>query len=338
MSHEIVYDRRFIRTPKGYVPMILSGSNNCTEPAWGKNGRVYERRERHWWAFTPRRHEGPLITEEKYLEYIQACNEEREPGELFVQNGKWVYTNQWAAWVKRGCRDAKTLEEYLQMNPTTSFWAEIRVCDSENDWPGARRLGKYFGTSDELVQWIDEAFKEKSRIIAEATDPKTSVSFELRFMGKEPLKVTPAIEGPVIVRCKNGYLKDYDCGKRISFSPVITEAIVFESIEDAQSKIGRNWKNLRFTKVPKDMMDRIYVIKIASGYRAGSYIGRKTRSTLDCPRGVETAQRFSSVKAAERYIDKTIPRFKRLGMDFEIRSVNDPGFCHAYSVAAPEVV
>lgn len=337
MSHEIVYDRRFIKTSKGYVPMILSGSSNCTEPAWGKNGRVYERRERHWWAFTPRLHEGPLITEEKYLEYIQGHNEDREPSELFIQNGKWVYTNQWTAWVKRGCKDAKTLEEYLHLNLWVSFWAELTVYDSKNDY-GTAMMGKYLGTSEELLLWLEAASKEKTRIMAEATDPKTSVSYRLYFSGKEPLKVTPAIEGPVIVRCRNGYLKEYDCGKRISFSPVISEAVIFDSIEDALEKIGRHWKNLRFMKVPKDMMDRVYVIKIASGYRAGSYIGRKTRSTLDCPRGTETAQRFSSVKAAERYIDKTVPRFKRLGTEFEIRNVNDSEFCQAYSTVALEVV
>lgn len=338
MSYEIVYDRRFIRTSMGFVPMILSGSNNCTEPAWGKNGRVYERRERHWWAFTPRSHVTPLITEDEYLKCVQGVNDEKQPSQLFVQNGKWVYSNQWAAWVKRGCKDAKTLEEYLRLNCWTSFWAELTVCDSQNDYPGVVKMGKYLSTSEDLLLWLNAASEEKARIMAEATDPKTSVEYRLYFTGKEPLKVTPTIEGPVIVRHKNGYLKEYDSGKRISFSPVISEAIVFESIDDAQEKIGRHWKNLRFMKVPKDMMDRVYVIKIASGYRAGSYIGRKTKSTLDCPRGVETAQRFSSVKAAERYIDKTAPRFKRLGTEFEIRNVKDPEFCHAYSVVAPEVV
>ena len=37
MSYEIVYDRRFIRSPLGITPMILAGSNNCYEPM--PNGR-----------------------------------------------------------------------------------------------------------------------------------------------------------------------------------------------------------------------------------------------------------------------------------------------------------
>ena len=31
MSYEIVYDRSFVRTARGIIPMILHGSNNVTE-------------------------------------------------------------------------------------------------------------------------------------------------------------------------------------------------------------------------------------------------------------------------------------------------------------------
>lgn len=46
MSYEIIYDKQFIDLQDGrYIPMLLSGSNNCYEWA-GRNGR--ERRERSW--------------------------------------------------------------------------------------------------------------------------------------------------------------------------------------------------------------------------------------------------------------------------------------------------
>ncbi len=52
------HDRQFIRTTRGIIPMILSGSNNCTEFIWDARGRTHERRERRWWAWVP----GNLLT------------------------------------------------------------------------------------------------------------------------------------------------------------------------------------------------------------------------------------------------------------------------------------
>ena len=47
MSHEIAYDKQFIKVSDNqYVPMVLSGSNNCTEFT---NGR--ERRARSWYPW-----------------------------------------------------------------------------------------------------------------------------------------------------------------------------------------------------------------------------------------------------------------------------------------------
>lgn len=48
MSYEIIYDKQFIKVAEDkFVPMVLAGSNNCTEFI---NGR--ERRERSWFPWT----------------------------------------------------------------------------------------------------------------------------------------------------------------------------------------------------------------------------------------------------------------------------------------------
>lgn len=36
MSYSIIYGRQFVKTTKGIIPMILSGSNNCTEFIQGR--------------------------------------------------------------------------------------------------------------------------------------------------------------------------------------------------------------------------------------------------------------------------------------------------------------
>jgi hypothetical protein len=48
MSYEIIYNKQFVKVSETeFIPIILVGSNNCTEMSY--NGR--ERRERSWWTF-----------------------------------------------------------------------------------------------------------------------------------------------------------------------------------------------------------------------------------------------------------------------------------------------
>lgn len=64
MSYEIVYDKQFIKvnTNNGnkYVPMVLSGSNNCYE--WSNGGK--ERRARSWFPFSL---DGNLLVDESMV-------------------------------------------------------------------------------------------------------------------------------------------------------------------------------------------------------------------------------------------------------------------------------
>ena len=63
MSYEIIYDKQFIKVSKDkFVPMILAGSNNCTEFT---NGR--ERRERSWFPY--RINGNIIVTKEEMLEF-----------------------------------------------------------------------------------------------------------------------------------------------------------------------------------------------------------------------------------------------------------------------------
>ena len=102
MSYEIVYDRRFIRSPLGITPMILAGSNNCYEPM--PNGR--ERRERSW---SPLFNE-PTIPEEALMARVQGCCGGQFQ-EHFKWHGKFVDDAGFVAFVRNGVKGTLTLEE-----------------------------------------------------------------------------------------------------------------------------------------------------------------------------------------------------------------------------------
>ena len=46
MSYTIMYDRQFLKTSRGIIPLALYGDNNVTERVNG-----HERRERHWGVY-----------------------------------------------------------------------------------------------------------------------------------------------------------------------------------------------------------------------------------------------------------------------------------------------
>lgn len=67
MSYSIIYGRQFVKTTKGIIPMILSGSNNCTEFIQGR-----EVLERNWYPMT-------LSNKDKRIAILRkSCWNERE--------------------------------------------------------------------------------------------------------------------------------------------------------------------------------------------------------------------------------------------------------------------
>lgn len=107
MSHEIIYAREFVKTGDGrIIPLVLSGSNNCWEPTFGKRWR----RERHWFPVLIKKGENPAVTSEELLErvkrYIPSTYNQH-----FVRNGKWVDDAAFIRFFENGIKKAKTLEE-----------------------------------------------------------------------------------------------------------------------------------------------------------------------------------------------------------------------------------
>ena len=51
MSYTIMYDKQFLKTSRGIIPLALYGDNNVTERING-----HERRDRHWGVYANAHH------------------------------------------------------------------------------------------------------------------------------------------------------------------------------------------------------------------------------------------------------------------------------------------
>ena len=82
MSYEILYSRQFVSLGNGtYIPMILSGSSNCTMFRYGR-----EILERHWWPLGQGNSLGK--TEEQLIAWMEKQIENQRPdADWFKRSG-----------------------------------------------------------------------------------------------------------------------------------------------------------------------------------------------------------------------------------------------------------
>ena len=312
MSYEILYDRKFIRTTRGIIPMILSGSNNCTEQMWSRSGRSYERRERHWWAWIPKSLPVMDNTETDYLNKIASICEGNDPDrELFRWNGNWLTYGQWLRWFKNGCSASATIEEYLSQNRTQSFVGHIRIY-TEEAWV-QRELEEYIHTTAKLESWLDRANERVKQISAEQQNA-LDVYICLSFSGNEALKVrSRSVEGEVVAKRRDAFLKDYQKGKWMMFTRDPAEAKVFPSIDVALEELGSGAESVRFVKAKKQLRPKNFAIRILHGNLSGHYIMRKTKNHLFPAYSIKEAKRFPSHEAAISFAKETRKRGFRIG-------------------------
>ena len=102
MSHEIIYQRAFIRTTRGIIPTVLAGSNNDYEVNIDALGRNRQRRLRHWSHI----YSQDLIElpEEKLLEKI-ASTPSTPDYTLFLFRNAWITGEQELSWFSAGCKE-----------------------------------------------------------------------------------------------------------------------------------------------------------------------------------------------------------------------------------------
>ena len=145
MSYEIIYDKQFVKVnEKTFIPMILSGSNNCTE--YSPSGR--ERRERSWGNLSFLLSGGLAGSMEEMLKKqakYRADKIEQYPDEytdsqfgyyssLSFGGGCKATYGQYTGIVKTGCKKALTVEQLAENNVTITIY-------TWNDEETQRKIG-----------------------------------------------------------------------------------------------------------------------------------------------------------------------------------------------------
>lgn len=297
MSYEIVYDRQFIRTPLGIVPLVLSGSNNCTE--FSVRGR--ERRVRSWGVFFNE----PVFSEEDLLCRTENCCG-KSYQEHFKRNAKWVDDEGFRRFMRNGIASALTLEEIQEINPHLALRCCLDVW-GKKDHDHKHELFTWARTTEDLVAWIEQARK---RLAERAKDEELYIS--ISFPENEPLKLrtTRQIQGRVVARKGAYYIGAIDEHGSVTQTKDPAAAMIFDSTEDAMNRLPC-WirPRVRFIKAEtvEARQNFHFCILIDS---SNMFARRLTSRRLMTTFAKSDARRFASEKAAEQYINKyLIPRF-----------------------------
>lgn len=307
MSYEILYGRQFIDLGDGrYIPLVLSGSNNCT---MFRNGR--EVLERHWWPFGPQLGKFAL-TKQELFDWISERAQESPDGEWFMRSGKWLLGSDMPRWIESGIKSARTIDEMV----TRTGSLECYICIYNNEIPYGEKghcrheYTEFARSTEDLLKWLEIFDSVKS-----SKKENEEVYPSIAFMTLEPLKLgsKPKPNTPVVCKCGKHYLSQYEVGSGYTCSWDSDEAIIFDSEEDFRKKTaGLRIGNYRLIAPPKPKKDKAFVITVMDGPYAGEYVEKLSRSRLHFSRSSEYARRFTSEKEAERYIKERLEgRFSR---------------------------
>lgn len=306
MSYEILYGRQFLDLGNGtYIPMILSGANNCS---MFRNGR--EIRERNWWAFgTYGRDDQTAKTAEEWIRWMQERVEDDPDREWFMRGGKWMLGKDMVRWMESGIKSARTIEEIIQAIPSQSLHCYLTIYDKTKSY-GSGGYARYerdvfIHNSAELVHWIEEyEARKKAKLENE------EVCKNIEFCGIEPLGIgaKSSVSGPVICKVGKYYLEEFEIresGSRHSLTPDIFKALVFDSEEDFSAKTRGLYLNKR-KLIKASQPAKNFVIRICGGGYGGQYVYKKTKANLHMTVSKTSAKRFATQGAAEKYIKEML--------------------------------
>lgn len=317
MGYEIIYQRAFLRTNTGIIPMVLAGSNNCYDFYWDRAGRQRQKRARSWCSIYSRLTNLPENEFRQWL-HDNASDAERE---LFMYRSKWICGNQEYAWFDAGIKNARTLEEYALWNPGLSIYCYLYV--SRRD-PGdtekrkySNEMGTYCKTTEELEQWLSLA--EIRKTVLQTEEPDARCSQHIMFTAEDELRIVPKMEGPVVVMYyKGSYVAQYETGKFLSFTSEPEKAAVFQNADEAARLIGIGTlknaghpKFLRVDTVKNAAQRKQFLLYISGGTMAGRYPTKRSRTAVYSTFCKDHAKQFNNrseaIRWARRYREKLDP-------------------------------
>ena len=306
MSYEILYGRQFIDLGNGrYIPMILSGSSNCT---MFHDGR--EIRERYWWPFAS--DDLLAVTPEFMLEWAAERASKGPDAEWFRRGSKWMHGADIPNWMKSGIASARTLDEITTMVPYQSLRCSISIYDESKSYgeKGYHRDEnlRYIRHTEELIAWLKEYEEMKeNKKENERCYPKMS------FSGIEPLGlgVKRASDQPVICKIGPRYLCSYNCeelGRRTyACSSNISEAIVFKNAEDFAENTKGLFAFTEYRLINANQKEKLYIVAVETVNSPKTmYVKRKNPHKLSVSTSTKDAMKFATEKAAQTYIDKVL--------------------------------
>jgi len=272
MSYEICYSKNFIKTSKGYIPLVLSGSNNCYEYNFGK-----ERRERTWTIYWCKELT-KISSEQEILDFITKQYKDSEYGDFCVFNGKNVYGYEAILnFYKNGIKNARTVEEYLSYgkykytNGTGGkvYGLDVFLMHYDKDTGNWRQDNRRnIRTTSELENAIEELQQYHNC---------KDTWLEIKFTTNEKIvcELPKTIDGACIVKYKARYLAETTTSGYVLVKDK-NQAKVFNTYDEA-AKVSNQYgmkiiKWVKCKEIAKDFMVRIkdygYFAKFSKyGYR-----------------------------------------------------------------------
>lgn len=162
MGYDIVYERQFIRTKKGYViPLVLAGSSNCFTEHFDSRGRLYQKRERDWTTLMIPCNSNISIDEEELMNKVESTLP-TSYGEHFMRSGKFLDDDQFRKFMKNGIRDAKMIEELSELNFFDIYMkGYLSVYKDRNSDIENSVIIKNSDELEEFLQKADERLKQR---------------------------------------------------------------------------------------------------------------------------------------------------------------------------------
>lgn len=293
MSYQKYYGRQFIKLEEDkYIPLVLWGANNCSEFV---NGR--EVLERYWCPLG----RNDVTSVETFTKWVLDNANSMPETEVWMNGSKWVYWKNMPRWMSNAFYNSLTIEEiYEKTGKALTLTLYERKSGS-----GSVVLKSFWCTKTEEILAFFEVYDNLS-------EEKKRVSYIWYDFGtREPLKITKpkkVIEGKVAVKnTYNQYVKKYETGKTLWFTPNPDEALVFESEKEALNQLGVSWTNIKVVSaasLEKAKNSRNFALHCNRGY-----VQKRTKNHLFFTSYKESAKTFATEKDAEKYKAELEVRF-----------------------------
>lgn len=145
MSYSIYYDRAFIRVGDKYIPLAISGSNNCFESGYSGRWRC----EKNWNVLNWQHSRQFLFTEPEIKDIARVYDQyNQESGMIYKSRNRCFAPGEFERWVIGGMRRAYTVEEYVSFG--NGFFVLDYSPAKTGEW-----VKHPFLTTDELLDILE---------------------------------------------------------------------------------------------------------------------------------------------------------------------------------------